>query len=135
MQLMTPTGKKVAQLSKIEFSKEKLFEPSFNIRLGAHYVHRLRKKFKKKLVLLVGSYNAGPHNVESWVYRFGDLPVDSFIEHIPYLETRNYIKKVVRYYGIYNLLYGDSSFEMDWLIKPLGFSVRQPATKESWEPL
>ena len=112
MQLMPYTGQKVASLSGVNFSKKKLFSPRFNIRLGSHYLYRLTKKFKRKIPLIVASYNAGPHNLENWVYRFGDLPADSFIEHIPYLETRNYVKKVIRNYGIYSLLYGDSSFKM-----------------------
>ena len=135
MQLMPYTGQKVAGLSGVSFSKKKLFSPSFNIRLGSHYLYRLRKKFKRKIPLIVASYNAGPHNLENWVYRFGDLPVDSFIEHMPYLETRNYVKKVIRNYGIYSLLYGDSSFKMNWLTQNLNLSIRTPATKESWEPL
>ncbi len=135
MQLMPYTGQKIASLSHVSFSKEKLFSPRFNIHLGSHYLYRLRKKFKRKIPLIVASYNAGPHNLENWIYRFGDLSVDSFIEHIPFLETRRYVKKVIRNYGIYSLLYGRSSFKMNWLTQTLELSIRKPSTRESWEPI
>jgi soluble lytic murein transglycosylase len=43
--------------------------------------------------------------VARWVEKLNNLEVDEFIEEIPYQETRNYVKRVLRSYGIYNAIY------------------------------
>ena len=57
--------------------------------------------------LVAAGYNAGPHRVETWLREFGALYMDEFIEHIPYLETRNYVK-VIKNLSVYNQLYADT---------------------------
>ena len=52
--------------------------------------------------------------------------MDEFIDHIPFLETRNYVKQVVRNYQIYNLLYSGGTHSANWLIKPVGSGVKWP---------
>ena len=69
------------------------------------YLKRLNKTMGNNLPLTIASYNAGPHRVQGWLKDIGGLDLDEFIEHIPYLETRNYVKKVLRNYsGIRNSL-------------------------------
>jgi soluble lytic murein transglycosylase len=43
--------------------------------------------------------------VARWVEKLNNLEVDEFIEEIPYQETRNYVKRVLRSYGVYKTLY------------------------------
>ena len=63
--------------------------------------------------LAVGSYNGGPHNMSRWYRsRMGTWNLDEFIEHIPYDETRRYIKKVTGYYAEYSLFYEKQSIRL-----------------------
>lgn len=105
MQLMPFTASKVADLAGIkDFDPTQLIQPEVNIKLGSRYLQRLFEKYTY-VPLIAASYNAGPHRVASWLKSFGNLDMDEFIEHIPFFETRNYVKRVVRNYQIYALLY------------------------------
>ena len=47
----------------------------------------------------------GPGRVSEWVDEIGYYQFDEFIEKIPFTETRNYVKRILRSYGAYNALY------------------------------
>jgi len=113
-----------------------LLKPEVNIRLGTQYLARLGTKFKGQLPLVAAAYNAGPHRVEGWLVNFGHLDTDEFVEHIPFLETRNYVKKVVRAHTFYRRLYAKDQKSADFLAKGLGVPIPSRAsTRESWEAL
>jgi soluble lytic murein transglycosylase len=135
MQLMPFTGKKVADLlgTGAQFQPRSLLDPEVNIRLGARYLQRLSETFSGSIPLIAAGYNAGPHRVQAWLKSFGLLEMDEFIEHIPFMETRNYCKKVVRNYQVYSLLYDSSGRSLKWLTKPVGvtFDAAIP-TREAW---
>jgi len=108
MQIMPKTGRVLyANSTKSEpFNTTILFNPETNIQLGIQYIGQLNKRFKKNKTHILISYNAGPHNLKKWLKRFSHLQdPDVFIESIPYPETRKYVKKVLRNYGIYQSLY------------------------------
>nr|WP_240359917.1 transglycosylase SLT domain-containing protein [Pyxidicoccus trucidator] len=106
-QLMPSTAKNVARELKLKrFSVDSLLQPDLNIRLGAHYLGGLLKKFKGHTPYAVGSYNAGPGAVNRWRSEKPDLPLDAWVEEIPISETRGYIKRVLRSFNTYQLLYG-----------------------------
>lgn len=131
MQLMPFTGRKVADLLKMkEFDPHSLLIPEMNIRLGSRYLQRLFEKFSARVPLVAASYNAGPHRVQAWVRNFGSLEMDEFIEHIPFLETRNYVKRVVRNFQIYGLLYKPAHPSLTWLIQPVGVTSQEPTSKQ-----
>ena len=134
MQVMPFTARKVADLMNLKsFDTRSLLVPETNIRLGSRYLQRLVEKFSGKVPLVAAGYNAGPHRVNAWVRNFGTLDMDEFIEHIPYVETRNYVKRVVRNCQIYGLLYQGSSQAMSWLIQPVGVRVKDAtAVHEIW---
>ncbi len=137
MQIMPNTGLHLARLlGMASFQKSQLKEPEVNIRLGSRYLQRLTKMFKGSHPLAAAAYNAGPHRVESWLASFGNLELDEFIEHIPFVETRNYVKKVVRYQSIYNRLYNNRSEPELSLAKSLPVVIEgKPSMRESWEQL
>ena len=139
MQIMPNTGRQVSRLlGESSFQTKQLKEPETNIRLGSRYLMRLLKKFDGSLPLVAASYNAGPHRVESWLTAFGNLDMDEFIEHIPFVETRNYVKKVTQYFGIYSKLY-DKQMEkktLTWLNEMVPVRLdRKPSLRESWEEI
>ena len=106
MQLMPFTAKEEARGQKIRLgTREAVFDPRINTRLGTGYLGRLAKRFQDKLILTAGSYNAGPSNMKRWLKRWKGLSVDEFVETIPFLETRNYVKRVYRSFRIYKRIY------------------------------
>ncbi|WP_338865922.1 transglycosylase SLT domain-containing protein [Myxococcus stipitatus] len=106
-QLMPSTAKSVARELKLKrFTVEQLLQPDLNIRMGAHYLGGLLKRFGGHTPYAVGSYNAGPGAVNRWRADKPDLPLDAWVEEIPISETRGYIKRVLRSYNTYQLLYG-----------------------------
>lgn len=135
MQVMPNTGRKLATLMGEEaLQVDDLLKPEVSIRLGSYYLQRLLKKFNGNICLAAASYNGGPHRVHAWMHYFGDLEVDEFVEHIPYMETRNYVKKVTKYFAIYNLLYKKKTNATEFLVKPIGFKMTGSIpTMETWE--
>lgn len=136
MQLMPETGRQVSRIlgSEETFQPLSLLQPETNIRLGSRYLLRLGTKFKNSLPLVAAAYNAGPHRVDNWLAQFGHLEMDEFIEHIPFLETRNYVKKVVRNFGVYRALYSADNRDMTWLTSAIPVQVvGRPAPREIWE--
>ncbi|MCB0415230.1 MAG: transglycosylase SLT domain-containing protein [Bdellovibrionales bacterium] len=135
MQLMPHTAKQVSLLlEETDFDKNNLFTPEVNIRYGSRYLSRLGEKFNKTWPLVAAGYNAGPHRVYKWVNSFGHLDTDEFIEHIPFLETRRYVKKVTRFYSIYGELYDHAKTKPDWLAQNLNLQNLDGHTfRESWD--
>lgn len=135
MQIMPFTGERVSSqlLGKNRFQPADLQDPEVNVRFGARYLQRLVEKFGGSLPLVAAGYNAGPHRVQNWLRGFGALRMDEFIEHIPFVETRNYVKKVSRNYQIYRLLYRDDRGSLGWLVKPVGVTPDSgPNALEVW---
>lgn len=135
MQVMPGTGVKIANMiGEAQFHPKKLLEPETGIKIGSRYLARLMKKFENSVPLVAASYNAGPHRVKSWLASFGDLEMDEFIEHIPFLETRNYVKRVVSNFQIYNGLYGKKSDAVASLADPNQVKINEPLVmRETWE--
>jgi soluble lytic murein transglycosylase len=109
MQIMPFTGKKVSELlGENQFSVYSLKDPAVAIKIGSKYLERMANNFHSSIPLIAAAYNAGPHRVQNWIYNFGYLEMDEWIEHIPYNETRLYVKRVTSNYFAYLNLYGDS---------------------------
>ncbi len=112
MQLVPPTAKRIATtLGVSPFDPEYLYEPAINVRFGTFYLKQLTGQFKGSRPLAIAAYNAGPEAVSGWTSRLQadvSLPVDRFVDSVPYNETRRYLRRVLRSYQMYRLLYGDS---------------------------
>ncbi|MCX7943878.1 MAG: transglycosylase SLT domain-containing protein [Deltaproteobacteria bacterium] len=106
MQIMPRTGSLIAKSFDMEdFDVYMLDIPEINIQFGSWYLSQLLIKFNNQLPFAIAAYNAGPSAVDRWLKRNKDVDLDIFIEEIPYRETRNYVKRVLQTYGIYNFLY------------------------------
>ncbi|MFQ3175196.1 MAG: soluble lytic murein transglycosylase [Psychromonas sp.] len=104
MQLMPATAKETAQMIGMKDYKDQaqLTEGAINVQLGAAYFEMLLKRYSGNRILATAAYNAGPYRVDSWKSKAGQsLEMDSWIETIPYKETRNYVKNVLAYNVIY----------------------------------
>ena len=80
-----------------------------NARLGAHYLSWLVNRYKGQVGLAIPAYNAGQGAVDRWKRERGSLPLDEFVEDIPYKQTRDYVKRVLSSYQAYQYLYRRSS--------------------------
>ncbi|MGB9700049.1 MAG: tetratricopeptide repeat protein [Thermodesulfobacteriota bacterium] len=109
MQILPTTGQQIARQLGLPFFEEKLlFEPDFNLRLGTWYLAHLLQEFSGKLPLALAAYNAGPQAVKEWASRLKNFRDDEFIESIPYIETRNYVIRVLNSFQAYRFLYRPS---------------------------
>lgn len=98
MQLMPGTAR---YIEKERVKVRKLFDPEFNVQLGTRYLRYLMDRMNNNPVLATAAYNAGWHRVKDWLPRKNTLPMDIWVETIPYKETRNYVKAVMAYKQIY----------------------------------
>jgi soluble lytic murein transglycosylase len=62
-------------------------------------------RFEGNLVYAVASYNAGPGNVAKWRKASPGADLETFVETIPFSETRDYVKRVLGNYAAYHSLY------------------------------
>ncbi len=110
MQLIPPTARTVAkQIGLNGFTTEMLTIPRVNIEMGIFYLKQVMDKFNGDVELALASYNAGPHRAADWKTRYYGLEKDEFIEEIPFRETRNYIRRILRSYGAYKAIYGTAA--------------------------
>ena len=109
MQLMPDTAQWIAsQLDDASYSVEAIHEPERNIRYGIWYLRSLQREFDGNDVLALAAYNAGRGNVQDWIRENG-WPADFHdIDAIPYQETREYVRKVLKAEKKYRELYGSS---------------------------
>lgn len=110
MQIMPDTAKWIAQQrGDEEFHKELLFEPDVNIEYGTWYIANLSKEFDGDLVLVIAAYNAGRGNVNRWLAEKKWTGEHTTLEQIPFPETREYVKRVLKNYENYRELYPELS--------------------------
>jgi len=108
MQLLPTTAKRVARsMGTKPPDQNDLKKPEVNIQLGVKYLSGLLNDFEDNIIFALASYNAGPGKVKKWMELRSHLKPLEFMESIPYKETRNYVKKVLRNYVIYKTLYGE----------------------------
>ena len=108
MQLMCDTAKDILKTNNMELQdneiNEKLIQPEFNINLGTKYLSMLLEKYKNNELALT-AYNAGIGNVDKWIEQGIINNEGTNIENVPYKETNNYVRKILRDYEIYKNLY------------------------------
>ena len=108
MQLLPTTATRVARSMRTKLPNQNdLKKPEVNIQLGVKYLSGLLNDFEDNIIFALASYNAGPGKVKQWMEIRSHLKPLEFMESIPYKETRNYVKKVLRNYVIYKTLYGE----------------------------
>jgi len=105
MQLMENTAKEQAEKLGIEYSKEILYDPEINLKIGLSYFNTLLDYYNQNYVLAFAAYNAGIGNVQKWINEEIIKENGSDIENIPFKETNMYVRKVIRNYEIYQRLY------------------------------
>ena len=102
MQMMPATESEL--IANYNIKKEK--EQSINdIKLGSIYFANLMYQLDNKALFALAAYNGGLGSVRSWQKTLKFNNIDEFVEQIPYPETNNYVKKIIRSYWMYTNIY------------------------------
>jgi soluble lytic murein transglycosylase len=109
MQLMPGTAREQAGKMGLGYDYGRLTtDASYNVMLGSAYFQRLVNMWDGNYPLAVASYNAGAGNVRKWVRSYGDprgnVDIVSWIEKIPFEETRGYVQRVLENSVVYDRL-------------------------------
>lgn len=108
MQLMPATAKRTSKRARVPYrGAHELYEPHINVRLGTAYLSQMAEKFDGNRAYATAAYNAGPHRVTRWLEGREELPLDIWIELIPFDETRTYVQNVLSFRVIYAQLTGE----------------------------
>src|SRR5438270_6500360 len=97
MQIEPSTAYYLAGLSGgVRFSASDLATPSVNVAYGSYYLRYLLDHYAGDLMLALAAYNAGLSNVDAWVARARANGHALSQEAIPFPETREYVRRVLR---------------------------------------
>lgn len=102
MQLMPATYN---ELVKNKGIGQNAYIPENNIQAGSIYYENLKKALGNKDLYALSAYNGGIGSVNTWLSKIIYNDTDEFVEQIPYPETKNYVKKVLRSYWVYGNVY------------------------------
>jgi soluble lytic murein transglycosylase len=126
MQLLPSTAKELATREKLTLADEKdIIVPENNIRLGVLYLRQLLDKFDDNYVLATAAYNAGGSRVRNWLKEHGCVPMDVWIELIPFKETRKYVQAILSYMPIFEYRLTGNSRVNSMRVDPLDNDVCQ----------
>jgi len=109
MQILPSTAREVARKRNVKYQRSKLFNADYNIVLGSGYLKQLNKRYQHR-ALTSAAYNAGPRRANKWLKNMEQpLPIDAWIETIPFSETRQYVQNIFSFSLIHSLLYDDAT--------------------------
>ena len=106
MQLMPGTARWVAGKLGIPFQPDMVNDAGVNVRLGTYYLRHVLDNLSSQPVLATAGYNAGPNRAREWQHPERNLEAPLYIESIPFLETRDYVKKVMTNAVHYSMGFG-----------------------------
>jgi soluble lytic murein transglycosylase len=108
MQVMPPLGATFAARERIaDWDPVLLFQPDLNIHFGLAHLAGVLGRYDR-VEHALAAYNAGGTPVRGWLALTGtSADPEVFIERIPYVETRDYVRIVLRNREIYRILYPD----------------------------
>jgi soluble lytic murein transglycosylase len=101
MQLMPGTARDMAAELGLPFDEARLTsDAEYNKRLGSAYLNKMLDRYDGHQALALAAYNAGPGKVDEWLKSHGDprrgeIDAASWIQKIPYQETRNYTRNIL----------------------------------------
>ncbi len=105
MQLMDDTSSECNRKANFGYTiPDDMFDAEKNIRTGCFYLKTLMDTYGDT-TLAVTAYNGGTGNVGKWLENSRLSDGEGGLSDIPYTETKNYVKKVLRAYSRYTELY------------------------------
>ena len=105
MQIMPPIGAAIARSRDYPFwDPEMLFDPQVSLELGTDHLRAALSTYSS-LPRALAAYNAGASRVRRWSRLAGVNDPEMFIERIPFTETRDYVRIVLRNVELYRSLH------------------------------
>jgi peptidoglycan lytic transglycosylase len=105
MQVLPKTGKLLAKQIKVRYSRDKLFEPDYNLELGMVYIAGLLRATGAPEYALA-AFNAGEDRIAAWRAERNYEEIPELVESIPFTQTREYVQIVLRNAEVYRMIYG-----------------------------
>ena len=105
MQVMPPVGEQIARrLGFPIWDPGLLYDADANLEIGTSHLASSLKEYDA-LPFALAAYNAGGSRVKRWTTKDGTEDPEIFIERIPFVETRDYVRIVQRNAELYRALY------------------------------
>lgn len=105
MQIMPRVGQQLAARKGIAgYAPEMLYDPAVNIALGTLHLRNMMAEYPN-IERALAAYNAGGSRVRRWAAKAGAGDPEVFTERIPFVETRGYVRAIVRNRAFYQALY------------------------------
>jgi len=102
---MPDVGRSLASAKGIApWNPDILYDPATNIKLGTTHLSTLMRKYPE-VVKALAAYNAGESRVVKWSAKTGAADPEVFTERIPFVETRDYVRTILRNRAYYQALY------------------------------
>lgn len=112
MQVMPAVGRQLSRrLGWPLWDPVLLFQPDVSLTLGHYHLGNLFDRYKEEVQVLV-AYNAGGNKIAQWQRRRGTQDWEVFVERIPFAETRDYVRIVLRNEEYYRRMYDWTCGEM-----------------------
>ena len=109
MQVLPSVGQEVATSLRFPvWYPSLLLDADANLQLGTAHLASFIKQYGA-LPRVLAAYNAGGARVNRWATKTGMDDNELFVERIPFVETRDYVRIVQRNADVYRMLYGTSS--------------------------
>lgn len=102
MQMMPATEAELKSSYQIQQEADKTVN---DIKFGSVYFASLMHGLDNKTLFALAAYNGGIGSVQNWQKTLKFSTIDEFVEQIPYAETNNYVKKILRSYWMYSNVY------------------------------
>jgi soluble lytic murein transglycosylase len=113
MQVTPEAGRDTCRRFGCSYDIKRLRSDSpYNLQVGAAELGGLMQDYRGNSTLVFAGYNAGRGRVQQWIARFGDPrdpkvdPID-WVERIPFMETRNYVQRVMENLQVYRTRFGN----------------------------
>lgn len=106
MQVLPSVGADIAKArGMVGFDRVLLYQPDVNVRLGMTHLDAMLRQYPR-IEYALAAYNAGGSPVRRWRQKRGTEDPELFIERIPYDETRDYVRILLRNQAMYKAIYG-----------------------------
>jgi soluble lytic murein transglycosylase-like protein len=105
MQLMPGTARELAHGLGLGWSRERLIDPAWNVRVGASYLRQVLAMFDGNLELGLAAYNGGPYRIKRLWREARTSDLDRFVEGLSIEESKVYVKRILVLSDSYRRLY------------------------------
>ncbi|MBS1984146.1 MAG: lytic transglycosylase domain-containing protein [Bdellovibrionales bacterium] len=100
-----------------DFIIQNLYDPAVALKLGVSHLANRVKDMGGSWICATAAYNAGAPPVKKWLANYDYTNPVAFIERISFMETRNYVRAILRNYMNYRRIYASGDFDLETIVK------------------